>query len=58
MYAMIAVGAAMLVWTTVLVWTDRRTAVQVIDAVEEECRPSVDRKSGKCDDINQRACGV
>lgn len=40
---MVAVGAGLLVWTTVLVCVDSRTGVHTINAVDEECGSKTDR---------------
>lgn len=55
MYAMIAVGAGLLAWTTVLVLVDARTGVQVINAVDEEDGSKLDRErdSRKCCDVDR-----
>lgn len=52
---MIAVGAGILFWTTVLVLVDSRTGVQIINAVDEECASKAerDRNCSKCCDADR-----
>ncbi|KAL4783649.1 major facilitator superfamily domain-containing protein [Aspergillus varians] len=58
MYSLIAVGIALAIWTTVLMWADRRHAAQTIVVLDaEDSNSQVDEESGK-DDAKAAVCKV